>query len=78
MSEPTTVSVPSTSLWEDVLDVFISPVELFRRRADGRFGHALVMLLVLTALIYFATRAAMQPIYDAEFQHAMAARQGMS
>lgn len=68
----------SSSRWEDLLDVFIAPVELFRRRSDGKFGHALLMLLVLSAIVFFATRSAMQPIMDAEFQRGMASRPNLT
>ena len=61
------------SRWEDLLDVFIAPVELFRRRSDGKFGFGLLMLVVLSAVVFFGTKSAMQPIWDAEFQRAMAA-----
>jgi hypothetical protein len=72
MSEtPATASVTS-SRWEDLIDVFIAPVQLFRRRSDGKFGHALLVLMVLIAIVYFLTRNAMQPIMDAEFQRSMA------
>jgi hypothetical protein len=59
---------------EDFIDVFVSPAELFRRRSDGRFGLALLVLVALTAILFFATRSAMQPIMDAEFARAMAGR----
>jgi hypothetical protein len=62
-----------TSRLDDYLDVFIAPAALFRRRADGKFGQALVVFVVLLAILYFATRTAMQPIMDAEFQRQMAA-----
>jgi hypothetical protein len=58
---------------DDYMDVFIAPTELFRRRTDGRFGQALVVLVVLIAVLYFATRTAMEPIMDAEWQRGMAA-----
>jgi len=78
MSDTAAVPPPSASRWEDLLDVFISPVELFRRRSDGKFGFALVALLVLSLVIFFATRNAMQPIMEAEFQRGMASRPGMT
>jgi hypothetical protein len=56
---------------EDFLDVFVSPAELFRRRSDAKFGLALVVLIVATALLYFATKGAMQPLYEAEFTRNM-------
>lgn len=77
MTEP--AAPPATSsIWEDFIDVFISPAELFRRRRDGRFGHAILVLVVVTAVIFFGTRGAMEPIFDAEFQRSMASRPGMT
>jgi hypothetical protein len=66
------------SRWEDLLDVFIAPGELFRRRSDGKFGFGLLMLVVLTAIIFFGTRSAMQPIWDAEFQRGIAANPNLT
>ena len=57
---------------------FISPAELFRRRRDGRFGHAIVALVLVTAVIFFATRDAMEPIFEAEFQRGLAAQPGIT
>ena len=58
---------------DDYMDVFIAPMELFRRRADGRFGQALLVLVVLIGVLYFTTRTAMEPIMDAEWQRGIAA-----
>jgi hypothetical protein len=69
---PETAATPAASRWEDYLDVFISPGELFRRRADGRFGQAMLVLVVLAAILFFGTRPAMQPILDAEINKRMA------
>ena len=69
---------PAASLWEDFIDVFISPAELFRRRRDGRFGHAILALVLVTAVIFFTTREAMEPIFEAEFQRGMAAQPGFT
>jgi hypothetical protein len=41
-----------TSRWEDLVDVFIAPGELFRRRADDRVAPALLMLLGATVILY--------------------------
>lgn len=70
---PTGPGASEGSRWEDLLDAFVSPVELFSRRRDGKFGHGLLALVVLTGILYFATRSAMQPIYEAEFVRGMAA-----
>jgi hypothetical protein len=54
------ISTPATaeetekaSRWEDYIDVYISPVELFRRRAADSLTHPLVTLLLLAAAFYF-------------------------
>ncbi len=78
MSEtPASASVTS-SRWEDFIDVFIAPVQLFRRRSDGRFGHGLVVLIVVIGVVFFLTRNAMQPILDAEFRRGMAGNPRMT
>ena len=76
MSESPAVPAPppSSSRWEDLIDVFISPAELFRRRSDGKFGLALLALIILFGIVFFGTRTAIQPIMDAEFQRQMASR----
>ena len=66
------------SRWEDLIDAFISPVELFRRRTDGKFGHGLLALIILLVVVFFATRSAIQPIMDAEFQRQMANRPNLT
>jgi hypothetical protein len=59
MKEQTTVPdaesavEPPASRWEDYIDVFASPVELFRRRADDRLAPPLVTLLLLAVVFYF-------------------------
>jgi hypothetical protein len=78
MSDTAAPPSQSSSRWEDLIDVFISPAELFRRRRDGKFGFGLLMLILLIALIFFATRSAIQPIMDAEFQRAIASRPNLT
>jgi hypothetical protein len=55
--EPTPVmesDAPQTaSRWEDYVDVFFSPADLFRRRAGDRIGPPLLTLLGLAVLFYF-------------------------
>lgn len=78
MSDPSAAPPSAASWWEDLIDVFIAPVELFRRRSDGRFGPALVILMVLVAVVFFGTRSAMAPIFDAEFQRGMAGNENLT
>ncbi len=59
------------SRWEDYIDVFFSPAELFRRRAGGDFGLALLVFFIAATALYFATRSFMAPVFDAEWQRAI-------
>jgi len=62
-----------TSLWEDFVDIFYAPSSVFARRADGKFGMALLLLIVVGTVLFFITKNAMQPIMDSEFARQSAA-----
>jgi hypothetical protein len=66
------MSEAAPSRLDDYLDVFVSPTALFTRRSDGKFGQALLVLVILSAIIFFATKTAMAPIMDAEMAKGMA------
>ena len=55
------------SLWEDFVDIFYAPSSVFARRADGKFGIPLAILIVVSTILVYLTINAMQPIMDAEF-----------
>src|SRR6266576_1707758 len=59
--------------WEDFVDIFYAPSSVFARRADGKFGLALLFLIVTGTILFFLTKNAMQPIMDAEFTRQSAA-----
>ncbi len=62
------------SVWADFLEIFYAPAEVFaRRRDDPKFGLALLVLVAAVLVTYFATRGAMEPIFDAEIHRGMAA-----
>ncbi len=63
----------STSIWDDFIDIWTSPTAVFTRRSDGKFAHAMVFFIVLGAVLFFGTRGATAPIYDAEIARGMAA-----
>src|ERR1700694_3729472 len=54
-------------LWEDFVDIFYAPSAVFARRADGKFGLALLLLVVVGTVLVFVTKNATQPLMDAEF-----------
>lgn len=47
------MSGETTARWEDYVDVFMSPAELFRRRARSSLTHPVVTLLVASMVLYF-------------------------
>jgi hypothetical protein len=60
------------SRWDDYLEIFTSPSTVYERRADGKFGHAMLVYTVVVAVLYFATSSAMEPIMNAEMARGMA------
>jgi hypothetical protein len=72
VTEPAnTPTVPQASLWEDFIDIFTSPSQVFRRRESSGFGLQLLVLTVLFAVIILGTKSLVRPVFDAEM-----ARQG--
>jgi hypothetical protein len=74
----TSVSTPApaqakASIWEDFLDIFYEPAQVFARRMDGKFGLALLVLVVLSALLMYASMQALEPAYTGELERGMAA-----
>lgn len=63
----TTAAARKPSVWEDFVDIFVSPSEVFTRRGAGGFGIALLVLAVLITVLAIGTRSLMQPVFDAEF-----------
>lgn len=67
MSDATAGPAPSKAgLWEDFIDIFMQPSQVFDRRRDGKFGLALLALVVLAGILFFALRNGLGPIIDAE------------
>ena len=46
-------------LWEDFVDIFYTPSSVFARRADGKFGMPLLLLVVVGTVLVFLTKNAM-------------------
>ena len=72
---PPATPVEKASVVEDFVDIFYAPSQVYDRRRDGNFGLALVLLCVLGAVIFFATRAVLEPVYDATYE--MSIREAM-
>lgn len=63
------------SVWEDAIDIFFKPSQVFERRRDDGFGMALLILWAATVVIFFATLGFMQPVYDAILDKSIAMAQ---
>ncbi len=60
------------SLAEDFVDIFVSPREVFARRANSGFFLVLVIVTLLIGGLFLVNRGTMEGIMDAEFQRGMA------
>jgi hypothetical protein len=58
---------PKAAVWEDFIDIFHAPTSVFRRRIIGRFGAALLILVVLLGIIMVTSKPFLDPVYEAEF-----------
>jgi len=66
-------SAKPASLWEDFIDIFVSPSEVFERRRSSGFFVPLLVFVVLSVAITIVGHSALQPIFDSEFTRGMAA-----
>ena len=70
MTESTSTPIaaaPKTSFWEDVIDIFVSPAAVFRRREKTSVWPPMLFVALSIAVIFFATFNTLEPIFDAEF-----------
>jgi hypothetical protein len=72
----TTAAAPkSSSLFEDIIEVFDSPAQVFARRKGRGFWLALLIYTVIVAAIVIGTLPLMQPLFDALWPQAAAQMQ---
>jgi len=81
MTEPSSVAAPASStpaapqkasFWEDLIDIFFSPVAVFRRNENKSVWPPLLFVSIAIGVIFFFTFNQLEPIFDAEFQRGMA------
>jgi hypothetical protein len=81
MTEPiagTAAPAQKASFFEDLIDIFFQPADVYRRRETGSYWPALLTVTLLLAVFTFANANVLQPIFDAEWsrQAALAAKRG--
>ncbi|MGH7669395.1 MAG: YIP1 family protein [Gemmatimonadaceae bacterium] len=55
------------SVWEDFLDIFYAPAQVYRRRENGNFWIPLLVVAVLLTVLAFANHNIIEPIFSTEF-----------
>ena len=60
-------------MWEDFIDILYQPSAVFDRRREGKFGMALLAIVILTTVLFFALRNGLAPVMDAEMAKQAAA-----
>ena len=74
MTDATASPSPSSAgLWEDFIDILYQPSAVFDRRREGKFGMALLAIVILTTVLFFARRNGLAPVMDAEMAKQAAA-----
>jgi hypothetical protein len=71
---PASAPAKEQSFWEDLIDIFISPAGVFRRRQNKSVWPPLLFVSIAIGVIVFATFNTMQPVFEAEFNRATAAQ----
>jgi hypothetical protein len=66
------------SVFEDFIDIFTSPSEVFQRRMGASVWMQMLVLTVIGVALYLVTRGILMPIFDAEMARAFAKNPGMT
>jgi hypothetical protein len=67
-----TTSANAPSFWEDLIEIFVHPVDVFRRRANESFWPPMLFVAMAIGVITFATWNVISPVFEAEFTRNMA------
>jgi len=69
---PTTAPQKAQSFWEDLIDIFFSPADVFRRRQYLSVWPPLLFVSLGIGLIVYVTFNTLEPAYTAEFMRGAA------
>lgn len=56
-----------SSFWEDVIDIFFQPSDVFRRREHRSAWPPMLFVAISIGIIFFATFNTLEPVFTAEF-----------
>ena len=71
-TQETPVAAQRAAIWEDFIDIFYAPSSVFRRRENGNFFIPLAVITIVCGVLFYLNSGALQPMFDAEFDRAMA------
>ncbi len=66
-----TAAPKAPSVWEDFIDIFTSPSDVFARRRNGNWFVPMIVVTVIVFAIYLGTKSLTQAVFDAEFARGM-------
>jgi hypothetical protein len=74
MTESTTTAAPlkltQSSFWEDVIDIFFQPADVFRRREHRSAWPPMLFVAISIGVIFFATFNTLEPAFGADIARA--------
>jgi len=73
--ESTLPPAKPASVWEDFIDIFYAPSDVYARRAHSGFFLPLVVVTLLTGILFVVNSGVLAPIMDAEMSRSFAAMQ---
>src|SRR5690606_3339621 len=66
------VQRPPPPVWEDFVDIYVAPRQVFMRRLDRRYALVLSVLAIVLALLAIPAQTAISSAVEADLQRAMA------
>lgn len=66
VTEPVIRAAPPAAPWEDVLDIFYAPRQVFERRRDGKYLIPLLVICAITVAVFFLSSQLNEALQDAE------------
>lgn len=66
VTEPVISAAPAAAPWEDVLDIFYAPRQVFERRRDGKYLIPLLVICAVTVAVFFLSSQLNEALQDAE------------
>ena len=66
VTEPVVSAAPTAAPWEDLLDIFYVPRQVFERRRDGKYLIPLLVVCAVTVAVFFLSSQLNEALQDAE------------